>query len=80
MTARLEIGVDGAVTSVILAQPTPEPYLNQALIVALQKWRYYPAIDAGKPVAATVEVHFTLSAPGIATDKKGHDTVRGTSA
>ena len=80
VTARLEIGVDGAVTSVILAQPTPEPYLNQALIVALQKWRYYPAIDAGKPVAATVEVHFTLSAPGIATDKKGHDTVRGTSA
>jgi TonB family protein len=80
VTARLEVGSDGAVTSVILAQPTPEPYLNQALIVALQKWRYYPAVDAGKPVAATVEVHFTLSAPAIAPDKKGHDKLRPTAA
>jgi TonB family protein len=71
VTARLDVGIDGAVTSVILAQPTPEPYFNQALVVALQKWHYYPAVDSGKPVASTVEVHFTISAPGVATDKKG---------
>ena len=71
VAARLSVGVDGSVTEVVLAEPTPEPYLNQALIVALQKWRYYPAVDAGKPVASTVEIHFTIAAPGVATDKKG---------
>jgi hypothetical protein len=81
VTARLTIALDGAVTQVMLSQPTPEPYLNQALIVALQRWRYYPAVDAGKPVASTVEVNFTISAPGIATDKKGRTHPdRGTAA
>jgi hypothetical protein len=71
VAARLGVGVDGAVAEVVLAEPTPEPYLNQALVVALQRWRFYPAVDAGKPVASTVEIHFTISAPGVAIDKKG---------
>jgi TonB family protein len=81
VVARLTVGVDGSVAEVVLSEPTPEPYLNQALVVALQKWRYYPAVDAGKPVASTVEIHFTISAPGVATDKKGWTSPdRGTSA
>jgi hypothetical protein len=56
VAARLGVGVDGAVAEVVLAEPTPEPYLNQALVVALQRWRFYPAVDAGKPVASTVEI------------------------
>lgn len=71
VAARLSIAADGSVAAVTLATPTPEPYLNQALIAALQKWRFYPAVDAGKPVASTVEIRFTISAPGVATDKKG---------
>lgn len=81
VTAHLNVAIDGSVAQVVLAQPTPEPYLNQALVAALQRWRYYPAVDAGKPVASTVEVNFTISAPGIATDKKGRTHPdRGTAA
>jgi hypothetical protein len=50
-------------------------------VVALQKWRFYPAVDAGKPVASTVEIRFTISAPGVAIDKKGRESPsRGTPA
>jgi TonB family protein len=81
VAARLNVGVDGSVAEVVLAAPTPEPYLNQALVVALQKWRFYPAVDAGKPVASTVEIHFTISATAVATDKKGRSSPdRGISA
>jgi TonB family protein len=71
VAARLSVGVDGSVAAVVLAGPTPEPYLNQALIAALQKWRFYPAVEGGKPVISTVEIRFTISAPSVATDKKG---------
>ena len=81
VVARLTVGSDGSVAEVVLAEPTSEPDLNQALVVALQKWRFYPAVDSGKPVASTVEIRFTISAPGVAIDKKGRvSPSRGTPA
>jgi TonB family protein len=69
VVARLSVAEDGAVGDVLLLEPTPEPDLNQALVVALQKWHFYPAVEAGKPVAASVEIRFTLSAPGASAAK-----------
>jgi TonB family protein len=69
VVARLSVAEDGAVGDVLLLEPTPEPDLNQALVVALQKWHFYPAVEAGKPVASSVEIRFTLSAPGAGAAK-----------
>jgi len=63
VVARFLVATDGSAEQVLLTEPTPEPYFNQALVVALEKWRFYPAVDSGKPVASTVEIRFTISAP-----------------
>ena len=53
--ARFHIAVDGSVT-VELAKPTPNPRLNRILLDSLRKWRFFPAIKNGKPVASTEEI------------------------
>jgi protein TonB len=60
--ARFSIHVDGSV-DVELVKSTPYPRLNQLLLEALQKWRFFPAMEAGHPVEShqDVRVHFNVS-------------------
>jgi protein TonB len=61
-TARFVIHVDGSV-DVELVKPTPNPRLNQILLEALRKWRFFPALQGGRPVESRqdVRVHFNVN-------------------
>jgi len=41
-------------------RPTPNPALNRIILDTLRTWRFFPALDAGKPVASTQEVRVQL--------------------
>lgn len=60
--ARFSVHVDGSV-DVELLKATPYPRLNQMLLEALRKWRFFPAIEGGHPVESQqdVRVHFNVS-------------------
>jgi len=60
--ARFEIHADGS-TEVELVKPTQNPRLNQILLEALHKWRFFPAMENGRPVDSQrdVRVHFNVS-------------------
>jgi periplasmic protein TonB len=60
--ARFSIHVDGSV-DVELVKATPYPRLNQLLLEALHKWRFFPAIEGGHPIEShqDVRVHFNIS-------------------
>ena len=49
--ARFHIKPDGSAT-VELTQPAPNPRVNQLILNTLKTWRFFPAIQAGKPVAS----------------------------
>jgi periplasmic protein TonB len=57
--ARFDIKPDGTAT-VELVRPTPNPALNRIILDTLRTWRFFPALDAGKPVASTQEVRVQL--------------------
>ncbi|WP_338138041.1 TonB family protein [Paraburkholderia fungorum] len=61
-TARFAIHTDGSV-DVELIKPTPNPRLNQILLEALRKWRFFPAMQAGHPVESRqdIRVHFNVN-------------------
>ncbi|WP_082814270.1 TonB family protein [Paraburkholderia monticola] len=61
-TARFTIHADGSV-DVELIQATPNPRLNQLLLDALRRWRFFPALRDGQPVESTqdIRVHFNVS-------------------
>lgn len=60
--ARFAIHADGT-TEVQLVKPTSNPRLNQILLEALHKWRFFPAMENGHPVDSQrdVRVHFNVS-------------------
>jgi periplasmic protein TonB len=58
--ARFRVAANGS-AEVELVQPTPDAALNRALLDALKKWRFFPAMDAGKPVASTLEIRIPIS-------------------
>jgi periplasmic protein TonB len=57
--ARFHVARDGGV-QVELIQATPLPALNRALIAALMTWRFFPALENGKPVASTIEINIPI--------------------
>jgi protein TonB len=59
--ARFSIHTDGSV-EVELIKPTHEPRLNQLLLDALKKWRFFPAMKNGQPVESSqdIRVHFNV--------------------
>lgn len=57
--ARFDIRLDGTAT-VELVQPTPNPALNRIILDALRTWRFFPALEAGRPIASTQEVRVKL--------------------
>ncbi|WP_256982645.1 energy transducer TonB [Caballeronia sordidicola] len=59
--ARFSVHVDGSV-DVELLKPTSYPRLNQLLLEALRKWRFFPAMEGGHPVESRqdIRVHFNV--------------------
>ena len=42
-------------------QPTPDAALNRALLDTLKKWRFFPALEGGKPQASTIKIRIPIS-------------------
>ena len=59
LVARFHINPDGSAT-VELIQPTPNPRINQSFLNTLKTWRFFPAIQAGKPVASVLDVKLPI--------------------
>ncbi len=59
---RLEIGADGAVGDVSVAQSSGRTALDEAAVEGAFRWRFEPALEDGLPVASTIEkaVEFRL--------------------
>ena len=47
------IGIDGRV-AVELEQATADPQINQILLDTFRRWRFFPAMQGGKPVVSTL--------------------------
>jgi periplasmic protein TonB len=58
--ARFRVAPDGTAT-VALIRPTPIPLLNVALLAALQRWRFFPAMANGQPVTSTIDIRIPLA-------------------
>lgn len=58
--ARFRIEASGS-AQVELIEPTPDPDLNHALLDSLRRWRFFPATQAGRPVASTIEIRIPVS-------------------
>ena len=58
--ARFRVASNGT-TQVDLVQPTADPELNRLLVETLKRWRFFPALDGGKPVASTLDVRIPIS-------------------
>lgn len=60
--AHFTIHTDGTF-DVELVKPTQNPRLNQVLLATLRQWRFFPAIENGRPVEShqDVRVHFNVN-------------------
>jgi protein TonB len=52
---RFDVAPDGSATATLL-QATPSPQLNELLLEAFKRWRFFPALRDGKPVASVLEL------------------------
>ncbi|MFZ1910125.1 MAG: energy transducer TonB [Burkholderiales bacterium] len=52
---RFEVAADGSARAA-LVRPTAIPRLNLLLLQAFSRWRFFPALEGGKPVASVVEL------------------------
>jgi protein TonB len=58
--ARFRVGADGD-AEVELVESTADPDLNRALLESLRRWRFFPAMQDGKPVASTIDIRIPIS-------------------
>jgi periplasmic protein TonB len=58
--ARFKVAANGS-AQVELTGPTADTDLNRALLESLRRWRFFPAMQDGKPVASTVEIRIPIS-------------------
>jgi protein TonB len=58
--ARFRVAANGS-AQVELTQPTSEPELNQALLASLKRWRFFPAMQDGKPVASSIDIRIPIT-------------------
>lgn len=58
--ARFQVAEDGS-AQVQLVEPTSDPDLNRALLDTLRRWRFFPAMQDGKPVASSVDIRIPVS-------------------
>jgi periplasmic protein TonB len=52
---RFSVAIDGSAKAV-LVRPTAIPRLNLLLLQAFSRWRFFPALENGKPVASVVDL------------------------
>ncbi len=57
---RFVVAADGSAT-VTLEQPTPDPRLNQVLVAAFRQWRFFPAMEQGKPIGSTITLRVPVT-------------------
>ena len=58
--ARFKVAADGS-AQVEVIEPTTDPELNHALLDSLKRWRFFPAMLNGKPVASSNEIRIPVS-------------------
>jgi periplasmic protein TonB len=58
--ARFKVAANGSV-QVELTEPTADSDLNRAVLESLRRWRFFPAMQDGKPVASIVEIRIPIS-------------------
>ena len=58
--ARFRVDATGR-AQVELVEPTADPDLNRVLLESLRRWRFFPATQAGRPVASTIDVRIPVS-------------------
>jgi periplasmic protein TonB len=57
--ARFRVGADGS-AQVEMVEATSEPALNRLLLESLKKWRFFPAMENGKPTASTIDIRIPI--------------------
>lgn len=57
--ARFRVAADGSAT-VELIEPTASPLLNRALLAALRRWRFFPAMNHGQSTASTIDIRIPV--------------------
>ena len=58
--ARFRVAADGC-AQVELVRPTNDTRLNQTLLSTLARWRFFPAMEQGRPVASDLEIRLPIS-------------------
>jgi protein TonB len=58
--ARFTVAANGS-AEVALTEPTGDPELNRALLESLKRWRFFPALENGRPTASTVDIRIPIS-------------------
>jgi protein TonB len=58
--ARFRVATDGS-AEVALIEPTADPELNRALLDKLKTWRFFPAMEQGRPVASSLDIRIPIS-------------------
>jgi protein TonB len=58
--AHFKVAPDGAV-EVTLAQPTPNPRLNQILLETLKEWKFFPAMKDGVAISSEFDVRIPIT-------------------
>jgi protein TonB len=58
--ARFQVAANGS-AQVELIEPTSDPDLNRTLLESLKRWRFFPSMQDGKPVASTVDIRIPIS-------------------
>jgi protein TonB len=57
---RFTIGTDGAATPE-LEESTPDPQINRLLLDTFRRWRFFPAMQEGKPVTSTLVLRVPIT-------------------
>ena len=58
--ARFQVAANGS-AQVGLTEPSADPDLNRAVLDALRRWRFFPTMQDGKPVAWTLDIRIPIS-------------------
>jgi protein TonB len=58
--ARFQVHADGKAEFELL-QATPVPALNSALLDKLKTWRFFPAMENGKPIESTIDLRIPIT-------------------
>jgi protein TonB len=58
--ARFRVTATGS-AQVELTEPTTDPDLNRALLETLKRWRFFPAMQAGRPIVSTIDIRIPIS-------------------